>query len=97
MGFLKYFKLLGLFKDAITAYQEETGKDNIPVILHRRVFGAIIMLIGIAVGIYFDLDSDILSGHLNLIIESIDKIIGACLILYGMIQVIIGMIKAKRI
>ena len=96
MNFLKYFKLLGLFKDAITAYKEESGKDTVPVILHRRVFGAIIMLLGIAAGIYFGIDSDLMSGQLQVIIESIDKIVSAVLVLYGTIQVIIGAIGAKK-
>jgi hypothetical protein len=96
MNFLKYFKLLGLFKDAITAYREESGKDSIPVILHRRVFGAIIILLGIAAGVYFGIDSDILSGNLQVIIESIDKIVSATLVLYGTIQVIVGVIGARK-
>ena len=96
MNFLKYFKLLGLFKDAVTAYKEESGKDTVPVILHRRVFGAIIMLLGIAAGIYFGIDSDLMSGQLQVIIESIDKIVSAVLVLYGTIQVIIGAIGAKK-
>jgi len=94
-SFLKYFKLIALFKDAVTAYKEE--KDGpVPILLHRRVIGAIIAVVGTGLGVYFGLDSDILNGHLASITDSIDKIISAGLILYGMIQVIVGMIGAKR-
>ncbi len=96
MNFLKCFKLLGLFKDAVTAYKEESGKDSVPAILHRRVFGAIIILLGIAAGVYFGLDTDILTGQLNQIIDGVDKIISAGFVLYGIIQMIVGAIGARK-
>ena len=96
-SFLKYFKLIALFKDAVTVYKEEsTGDAPVPTLLHRRVIGAIIAIIGTALGIYFGLDTDILNGHLASITDSIDKIVSAGLVLYGVIQVIVGMIGAKR-
>jgi hypothetical protein len=96
MNFLRYFKLLGLFKDAVSAYKEEEGKDKAPAILHRRVFGAIILLVGTGIGIYFGVETDILAGHLNAIIDNVDKLISAVIALYGIIQIIVGLIKRKR-
>ena len=96
-SFLKYFKLIALFRDAVTAYKEESGKGApVPVLLHRRVVGAIVAIVGATLGIYFGLDTDILNGHLASITDSIDKIISAGLVLYGVTQVIVGMIGAKR-
>lgn len=95
-SFLKYVKLLGLFKDAVTAYKEETGEDKVPKILHRRVFGAIILLIGGTAGIYFGLEGDIWTGHLNAIIENLDKLISAIVSLYGIAYIIIGIFGAKK-
>lgn len=95
-NFLKYLKLLGLFKDAASAYKEEQGKDKVPVILHRRFFGAVIFLVGTGIGIYYGIESDIFTGNLNLIVDSVDKITGATLALYGVIQMIVGTIGAKR-
>jgi len=93
-SFLKYFKLIALFKDATTVYQEEKG-GPVPALLHRRVVGAIVAIVGAILGLYFGLDMDILNGHLASITDSIDKIVSAGLVLYGVIQVIVGMIGAK--
>ena len=95
-SFLKYFKLIALFRDAVTVYKEESiGDAPVPALLHRRVIGAIIAVIGTALWVYFGLDTDILNGHLAGITDSIDKIVSAGLVLYGIVQVIVGMIGAK--
>jgi hypothetical protein len=95
-SFLKYVKLLGLFKDAVTAYKEETGEDKVPKILHRRVFGAIILLIGTTIGIYFGIESDIWAGNINAIVDNLDKLVSAVIALYGIVQIIIGIFGARR-
>ena len=96
MNFLKYLKLLGLFKDAVSVYKEEEGKDKVPAILHRRVFGAIILLIGTGFGIYYGIETDVITGNLQAIVDNVDKIISAVLALYGIILVIVGTVGARR-
>lgn len=93
MGFLKYFKLMALFKDTVAAYKEETGEGKAPAILHRRVYGAIIVLAGTGIGIYAGVD---FSASFPEIIDSVEKIIAAAMVLYGAVGVIIGALKAKR-
>lgn len=93
-SFLKYFKLIAMFRDAVTAYKEE-NYGPVPALLHRRVVGAIVAIVGAVLGLYFGLDTNILDGHLVEITDSIDKIVSAGLVLYGVIQVIVGMIGAK--
>jgi len=88
----KYLKLMLLFRDVVQAYKEETGKEA-PAILHRRVYGAIIILIGTGIGIYAGVD---FSDSFPEIIDSVEKIIAAVTVLYGTIGVIIGAVKAKR-
>lgn len=95
LALLKYLKLLPLFKDAVTSYKEEEGQP-VPAILHRRVFGAVILLIGTAVAIYFGVEGDVFTANLGKIIESLDGIISAALVLYGAVMMIVGQIKSKR-
>lgn len=91
--YLKYLKLMALFKDVVKAYKEETGEGKAPAILHRRVYGGIIVLIGTGIGIYAGVD---LSATFPEMIDSVEKVVAAVTVLYGAIGVIIGAIKAKR-
>jgi hypothetical protein len=95
LALLKYLKLLPLFKDAVSAYKEEEGKP-VPAILHRRVFGAIILLVGTGIAVYYGIEGDVFTANLGKITESLDSIISAALVLYGAIMMIIGQIKSKR-
>lgn len=93
MGFFKYLKMMALFRDVVKAYREETGEDKAPAILHRRVYGSLIILIGTGIGIYAGVD---FSASFPDIIDSVEKIIAAVTVLYGAVGVIIGTLKAKR-
>jgi len=89
----KYLKLLGLFRNVTDAYKEYTGKDR-PAYLSRRFVGALIILIGAVFSFHFGvkIDESILSN----ITESLEKIIAACIVLYGAVMEIVGILKRKK-
>ena len=89
----KYLKLIGLFKNCNKAYKEHTGKDR-PPYLSRRFVGAMVLLGGTALSIYFGVEIN--KELLNMIIDNIEKIIGASVILYGVVMEIVGIVKRER-
>lgn len=89
----KYLKLFGLFRNSKKAYEEHTSKDR-PAWLSRRFLGAVIILIGAGLSIHFGVKID--SGILSNVTDSLDKIIGAGIILYGAVMEIVGIVKRER-
>ncbi|MFX0198376.1 MAG: hypothetical protein ACFFCW_19835 [Candidatus Hodarchaeota archaeon] len=93
---IKYFRVISLFRDAVTAYKEVEGTSKVPAVLHRRVFGVIILALGTLMGIYFGLDETLLGGQLTTITDNVGQIIAAAINLYGAVMIVVGMIKMKR-
>ena len=93
---LKYLKVLGLLKDAVATYKEEKGDGKVPVILHRRVMGAFLVAIATGAGIYLGVSDQSLIEAANQIATHID-VIGTGLIgIYGIIMMVVGVVKRKR-
>lgn len=91
--FFKYLKLIGLFKNSKKAYRKHTGKDR-PAILSRRFMGAVILLVGTTLSIYFGVEID--KELLNSVTDNIEKIVAAGIILYGAVMEIVGIVKRER-
>lgn len=89
----RYFKLLGLFKNCDKAYREHTGKAR-PAYLSRRFVGAVVLLVGTALSVYFGVEIN--KELLGMIADNIGKIIGAGVVLYGAVMEIIGIVKRER-
>jgi len=89
----KYLKLIGLFRNVADAYEEHTGKDR-PAYLSRRFIGALIILIGAGLSLHFGVKID--EGILTNITEGLDRIVCACIVLYGAVMEVIGIVKRKK-
>lgn len=89
----KYLKLIGLFKNCDKAYKGHTGKDR-PAYLSRRFVGAVVLLVGTALSVYFGVEID--KELLGMITDNIGKIVGAGIILYGGVMEIVGIVKRER-
>jgi hypothetical protein len=90
---IKYIKLLGMFKNIQTAYEEETGKAR-PAYLSRRFVGAVIILIGGILSLHFGIKID--ETLLADITGNTEKLIAAAILIYGGIMEIVGIIKRER-
>lgn len=97
----KYWKLLALFKDAATAYKEECAKEKteeecknikVPIILHRRVYGAGLVAIAGFLTIQWGVDL----GDIGTLTNSIEQLIAAAVVIYGVVAMVVGQIKSKR-
>lgn len=91
---IKYFKLFGLFKNVQGAYKEETGKDR-PAYLSRRFIGAVVILGGAVLSL--EAGVKIEEALLIDISNSIEKIVAAALVLYGLIMEVVGIVKRQRV
>lgn len=89
----KYLKLLGRFRDIEKTYKEETGKTR-PAYLSRRFVGVLVVFIGAVLCLQFDIKID--ENILTNITESIEKIIAACIVLYGLVMEVVGIVKRKK-
>ena len=89
----RYLKLLGRFRNVTDAYEKETGKKR-PPYLSRRFWGALVIFVGGVLALQFDvkIDENILAN----ITESIEKIIAAAIVLYGLVMEIVGIVKRKK-
>ena len=93
MGSLKYLSLLLQGRSIAVAYKEETGAGK-PAYLSRRFIGVVATFIGLAVSTYFGitLDANIIAS----ISDSISTIISALVVLYGLLMVIVGIIRKGK-
>lgn len=90
---IKYFKLFGLFKNVQKSYKEETGKDR-PAYLSRRFIGAVIIVGGAVLSLELGVKID--ESLLTDITNSIEKIVAAGIVLYGLVMEIVGIVKRKK-
>lgn len=91
--FLKYLPLVSLMQNVSDTYKEGTGKDR-PAYLSRRFIGALIVAVGAFLSIQSGMTID--QNILDQIIENTDRLISAGIALYGLIVVIVGVVKRKK-
>lgn len=89
----KYLKLLGRFRNVTNAYEKETGKAR-PAYLSRRFAGAVVVFIGAALSHHFGVEIN--ENILTNVTESIERIVAAAFVLYGLVMEIVGIVKRKK-
>ena len=91
-GLFKYLPLIAKLKDARVAYEDSTGK-GMPFYLSRKFIGAVLALGGSFVAIQYGVNLD--ADFINNTADSIEKITGAGVALYGAIMFIVSAFKKK--
>jgi len=90
---IAYLKLFGMFKNINQVYREETGKDR-PPYLSRRFIGMVILLAGAVLSLHFGTQID--QNILEQIIDNLDKVISAGMVIYGLVMGIVGILKREK-
>jgi len=90
---LKYLPLLMAGKDITAAYKAETGKDK-PAWASGRLLGAMFATIGVGLAIAFGVKID--QDQIKLLTDNTEAMIGAGMIVYGIVRGIIGKIQAVK-